>query len=96
MLGRGYKIRIYDPQLNLAKLVGSNKRFIDTKMPHLASLLQDDLALAAGQQGLIVAAQRCASLADLAKVVTCRHRILDVNGWPELQRLAVKYEGFCW
>jgi len=96
LLGRGYKIRIYDPQLNLAKLVGSNKRFIDTKMPRLASLLHDDLALAAGQQGLIVAAQRCASLADLAKVVTSRHRILDVNGWPELQQLAAKYEGFCW
>jgi GDP-mannose 6-dehydrogenase len=96
LLGRGYKIRIYDPQLNLAKLVGSNKRFIDTRMPHLASLLHDDLALAAGRQGLIVAAQRCASMADLAKVVTPRHRILDVNGWPELQQLAVKYEGFCW
>ena len=52
LLGRGHQIRIYDPQLNLAKLVGSNKRFIDTKMPHLASLLQDDLALAAGRQGL--------------------------------------------
>ncbi len=96
LLGRGYKIRIYDPQLNLAKLVGSNKRFIDTKMPHLASLLHEDLALAAGQQGLIVATQRCASMADLAKVVTSRHRILDVNGWPELQQLAAKYEGFCW
>jgi GDP-mannose 6-dehydrogenase len=96
LLGRGYKIRIYDPQLNLARLVGSNKRFIDTKMPHLASLLHDDLAPAAGQQGLIVAAQRCASIAELEKVITSRHRILDVNGWPELQQLAVKYEGFCW
>ncbi len=96
LLGRGYKIRIYDPQLNLAKLVGSNKRLIDTKMPHLASLLHDDLALAVGQQGLIVAAQRCAAIADLTKVITSRHRILDVNGWAELQQLPVKYEGFCW
>jgi GDP-mannose 6-dehydrogenase len=96
LLGRGYKIRIYDPQLNLAKLIGSNKRVIDTKMPHLASLLHDDLALAMGQQGLVVAAQRCASIADLGKVITSRHRILDVNGWPELQQLAVSYEGFCW
>jgi GDP-mannose 6-dehydrogenase len=96
LLGRGYKIRIYDPQLNLAKLVGSNKRVIDTKMPHLASLLHDDLAVAVGQQGLIVTAQRCAAVSDLAKVVTPRHRLLDVNGWPELQQLPAKYEGFCW
>ena len=44
LLGRGYKLRIYDPALNLAALVGANKRVIDTKMPHLASLLHTDLA----------------------------------------------------
>jgi len=96
LLGRGYQVRIYDPQLNLAKLVGSNKRLIDTKMPHLASLLHDDLALAIGQKGLIVAAQRCAAIAKLAKVVTPEHQILDLNGWPELRALPARYEGFCW
>ena len=39
LLGRGYKVRIYDPALNLGALVGANKRVIDTRMPHLASLL---------------------------------------------------------
>ena len=96
LLGRGYQVRIYDPQLNLAKLVGSNKRMIDAKMPHLASLLHEDLALAIGKEGLLVAAQRCASVAELAKVVTPKHQILDVNGWPELRQLPAKYEGFCW
>ena len=96
LLGRGYQVRIYDPQLNLAKLVGSNKRVIDTKMPHLASLLYEDLAMAVGRQGLVVAAQRCASIVELAKVITPEHRILDVNGWPELRGLPARYEGFCW
>jgi GDP-mannose 6-dehydrogenase len=96
LLGRGYRVRIYDPQLNLARLVGSNKRAIDTRMPHLASLLSEDLAQAVGAQGLVIAAQRCASLAELGAVLTPRHRILDVNGWLELRTLPVKYEGFCW
>ncbi|HYE31902.1 MAG TPA: nucleotide sugar dehydrogenase [Methylomirabilota bacterium] len=96
LLGRGHAVRIYDPQLNLAQLVGSNKRLIDTKMPHLASLLQKDLASALGGGGLIVAAQRCASVLDLGRLVTSNHRVLDVNGWPELRQLPCKYEGFCW
>jgi GDP-mannose 6-dehydrogenase len=96
LLGRGYKVRIYDPQLNLSRIVGRNKRMIDEKMPHLASLLHHDLAAAIGEQGLVVAAQRCASAADLAKCLTPRHQVLDVNGWAELRSLAVKYEGFCW
>ena len=40
LLGRGYKVRIYDPALNLGAIVGANRRVIDTRMPHLASLLQ--------------------------------------------------------
>jgi GDP-mannose 6-dehydrogenase len=96
LLGRGYKVRIYDPSLNLAALVGANKRVIDARMPHLASLLQDDLATAVGQQGLIVAAQPCVPIAALKQVINSRHRLLDVNGWPELRTLPCKYEGFCW
>ena len=96
LLGRGYQVRIYDPQLNLARLVGSNKRAIDARMPHLASLLREQLAQAVGEQGLLIVAQRCASIAELAAIITPRHRVLDVNGWVELRSLPVKYEGFCW
>ncbi|MHB8523304.1 MAG: nucleotide sugar dehydrogenase [Limisphaerales bacterium] len=96
LIGRGFALRIYDPQLNLANLIGSNKRAIDIKMPHLASLLQDDLAAALGRRGLVVVAQRCAPLTDLARLVTREHHLLDVNGWPELRGLPGTYEGFCW
>ena len=96
LLGRGYKLRIYDSALNLAALTGGNKRVIDTKMPHLASLLHADLGAALGQQGLVVAAQKCVSLGELKKFLTPKHTVLDVNGWPELRQLPAKYEGFCW
>jgi GDP-mannose 6-dehydrogenase len=96
LLGRGFKVRIYDPALNLGALVGANKRVIDTRMPHLASLLCPDLATALGGQGLVIAAQQCAPVADLKRYVTAAHHVLDVNGWPELRELSWKYEGLCW
>ncbi len=96
LLGRGFKVRIYDPALNLAALVGANKRVIDTKMPHLASLLCSDLKTALGTKGLVVAAQKCASIAELKQVISANHQVVDVNGWPELRGLPAKYEGFCW
>lgn len=96
LLGRGFKLRIYDPALNLSALVGANKRVIDTKMPHLASLLCPDLKTALGAQGLVVAAQKCAPIADLKQFMTPKHHVVDVNGWAELRELPSKYEGFCW
>lgn len=95
-LGRGFTVRIFDPQLNVAALVGANKRVIDTRMPHLASLLQPSLAQAIGSQGLLVFAQKCAPLPELHQLVTPQHRILDINGWPELRQLPAPYEGLCW
>lgn len=96
LLGRGFKLRIYDPALNLSALVGANKRVIDTKMPHLASQLCPDLKTALGTRGLVVAAQRCAPVGALKQFITANHRVVDVNGWPELRELPSKYEGFCW
>lgn len=96
LLGRGYQLRIYDPALNLASLIGSNKRVIDARMPHLASLLHSDLKTALGRRGLVVAAQKCVDAGALAGHLGKDHAILDVNGWPELARLPVPYEGFCW
>lgn len=95
-LGRGYAVRIFDPQLNLAALVGANKREIDTRMPHLAHLLQPELASALGRRGLILAAQKVVPAAQLAPLLTTEHALLDINGWPELRELPARYEGFCW
>ena len=96
LLGRGFALSIYAPQLKLAKLIGTNKRMIDEKMPHLASLLTDDLAAALGREGLVIAAQKCVDIEMLKPLLTAEHTVLDVNGWSELRDLPAQYEGFCW
>jgi GDP-mannose 6-dehydrogenase len=96
LLAHGYQVRIYDPQLHLTRLVGSNRRVIDIKMPQLATVLHEDLGAALGQRGLVLAAQKCVTISELARWLTSEHRIVDINGWPELRKLPTKYEGFCW
>jgi GDP-mannose 6-dehydrogenase len=96
LLAHGCQVRIYDPQLNLTRLVGSNKRLIDVRMPHLASLLHEELPSALGKRGLVLAAQKCTTISELAKSITPEHDVLDINGWPELRKLPSRYEGFCW
>jgi GDP-mannose 6-dehydrogenase len=96
LLGRGYEVRIFDPLLNVSALLGSNKRLIDVRMPHLASLLKPTLSEAVGERGMIIASQPCVPLDELKKLVRAEHQILDVNGWTELQVLPAQYHGFCW
>jgi GDP-mannose 6-dehydrogenase len=42
LLGKGCDITIYDKNINVSLLTGTNKEYINTKIPHLASLLTND------------------------------------------------------
>src|SRR5207253_3903769 len=43
LLGKGCTVRIFDPNVRLAALVGANRRYIEKEIPHISSLLSDDL-----------------------------------------------------
>lgn len=42
LLGKGCDITIYDKNINLAVLTGTNKEYIDSRIPHLSTLLTND------------------------------------------------------
>ena len=39
LLGKGFTLRIYDPVVHPARLVGANRRVVESKLPHLGRLL---------------------------------------------------------
>jgi GDP-mannose 6-dehydrogenase len=96
LLGRGYELHIYDPQLNLARLIGSNANEIQRRMPHLASLLRVRPREVIEKSEVVVASQRVAKPEEFASAVRPEQYLIDVNGWRELQALPWRYEGICW
>lgn len=96
LLGRGYELRIFDPQLNLSRLTGANEAEIQRRMPHLASLLRGSAEEVAAASELLVVSQRCADLESLRPHARPDQRVIDVNGWPALEGLPWRYEGLCW
>ena len=43
LLGKGFEIRIYDKNVKVSELTGTNKDFIMAKIPHLQHFVKDDL-----------------------------------------------------
>src|SRR5438046_10328385 len=43
LLGEGCQIQIWDRDVSLGRLVGSNRKFIEDEIPHIGMLLSTDL-----------------------------------------------------
>ncbi len=55
LIGKGCAVRVLDRNLSIARLRGANRRFIEQEIPHLASVLCDDIdALVSNADVLII------------------------------------------
>jgi GDP-mannose 6-dehydrogenase len=97
LLGRGYDLKIFDRSVQVARLTGSNRAYIESEIPHLERLLTANPAAALDGVDLVVVghvgkADRPAMLAALQGKT-----VLDLAGVPELRSApGITYHGLCW
>ena len=100
LIGKGFSLAIYDREVSLSRLHGSNRAYIDRVIPHLSSLLQPTLEETVKAVDVVVVTQRLSedeqeqlfgalrsdqTLIDLVR--------LDGRG---LQTFRGKYRGIAW
>jgi GDP-mannose 6-dehydrogenase len=97
LLGKGFDLRIYDRYVQVARLMGSNRAYIEREIPHLERLMVADPAEALEGGGIAVIGHiapedRPALLAALAG-----HVVIDLAGWAELRdHPGIAYHGLHW
>jgi GDP-mannose 6-dehydrogenase len=95
LIGKGREIRIYDPNVDIARLVGANREYLNRVLPHVGALLVADIldAVTWADTIVVTAADR-RYIAGLANT----HRdqiVLDFSG-SDLTTIPGKPEGFLW
>jgi len=97
LIGRGFDISIFDRNVQMARLTGANRAYIEREIPHLERLLAPSPEAALADARLVVVghvegADRAALLAGLSG-----HIVLDLAGLTELEaHPAITYQGLCW
>lgn len=97
LIGKGIELRIHDPNVQLARLIGANRRFIEDKLPHIGRLLSEDCGALIQASELIVVGLSDAHLSEqVIANAKPSQTVLDLVGMKGLDRLQAAYRGICW
>jgi GDP-mannose 6-dehydrogenase len=77
LLGKGFKVHIYDNNINLSRLVGGNRAYIEQTIPHIAALMCESLAEAVDVADVIVLAHHVGE--DLAPLMRPDQTLIDLS-----------------
>src|SRR2546430_13883568 len=86
LLGKGYELRIYDPNVIAARLTGANQEYIDSVIPHLSRLLVRSLDELNNAE-LLVVGHRFEGVSELLEHT--RVCVIDLNVYPTESRKAL-------
>lgn len=95
LYGRGFQIKIFDPNIRLTHLTGANANFVKARLPHLADLLNEDIDSVIDDSDIIVVGNR-AEMNGSLKRVRSGTRIVDLVRVDKSMRSQGNYHGICW
>ncbi|MFT4550361.1 MAG: GDP-mannose 6-dehydrogenase [Verrucomicrobiales bacterium] len=96
LIADGLQVRIFDPLLDPATMIGASRALVESILPSLPDLMGTTLAGALGEGGVVLASNSCVPTDELKAALTPRHHVIDVSGWAGLDTLGSDYEGICW
>jgi GDP-mannose 6-dehydrogenase len=97
LIGKGYDIRIYDRNVNIASLVGANRDFILNRIPHISKLMVDDLDKMLTHGQTIVVGNSDPDFRGIPQRLRDDQVLVDfvriTENWSNNNG---KYDGICW
>ncbi|HWJ26304.1 MAG TPA: hypothetical protein VNS32_07155, partial [Flavisolibacter sp.] len=95
LIGKGYKVVIYDENIRLSKLVGANKAFINERLPHLSELIINDLDKGIEESDVVIISHKDFDPEPYMLLLEEKHTIIDLMRNRKMEVLP-NYEGICW
>jgi GDP-mannose 6-dehydrogenase len=96
LIGKGYKLKVYDSNVQLARLVGANKEYIEKHIEHISSLMTDSIDELIDFAEIIVIGNKSDEFVKIMPKLTERHCVIDLVRIAERVTTKARYEGLCW
>jgi GDP-mannose 6-dehydrogenase len=97
LLDKRRRVRIYDPRVDLRRLMGANRAYIERQLPNLDRLLVNSARELLSSCEVIVIAGSHPEFAKVLRGLTRRHVVVDlVRGAGRAAPRGARVQGICW
>lgn len=95
LIGKGMNVKIYDENINLSKLMGKNKDFLYSKLPHINQILEENIEDFISCIELVIIVNQNDKVQQLKKLISSDQLVVDLSRVENLVEMKT-YEGICW
>jgi GDP-mannose 6-dehydrogenase len=97
LLGEGCSVRIWDPNVSMGQLIGSNRDFIEQTIPHIGSLLHTSLEEVMEDAEVVIVGTADVERDAIEALTTSAQTVIDLVHLSRDNRPRTPaYHGICW
>jgi GDP-mannose 6-dehydrogenase len=96
LIGKGYDLRIFDKNVNLAKLVGANRDYILNRIPHISRLMVNGIDPVLDHAETIVIGNKDPDFQSVPERLHAGQRLVDFVRIRNNRSESGLYDGICW
>jgi GDP-mannose 6-dehydrogenase len=96
LIGKGYDLRIFDRNVNMASLVGANRDFILNRIPHISRLMVNGIDAVLNHAQTVVIGNKDPEFAGILERLQPGQHLVDFVRITNRRSENGKYDGICW
>jgi GDP-mannose 6-dehydrogenase len=96
LIGKGYDLRLFDRNVNLAALTGANRDYILNHIPHISKLMVESMADVLAFAEVIVIGNSAPEFRTILEQIKPHQIVVDLVRIVPNKSDAGRYDGICW
>lgn len=96
LIGKGFDLRLYDRNVNIAKLTGANREYIMKSIPHLSRLMVRNIEQVLDHAEVVVIGNGDEEFAGIAERLRRDQLVIDLVRVRRIEERHAHYAGICW
>jgi GDP-mannose 6-dehydrogenase len=97
LVGKGYDVSIFDSNIDLERIMGTNRQFLEEEVPYLPSILKSSIREVVDCCDTLVVGNRSDEFREVIEMMRPDQTLIDMVGLlTDRSQVKGKYIGICW